>query len=175
MRACAAPVFTSSREGGDQTALPANSLPSWYRPTASYCGESKPQCSFPGPWHLYAISAAPDFSRRRNPITGILAFGKWGPYKRLEPICEAYRLVADRIPKVKLVIGGRSHPGAPGYVKSIAKNTKTNPHRFTATSRIGHSNNVPEFFGGGHAYSSHGSAPSRIWPAPMEYRSSPPT
>src|SRR5438067_391906 len=34
----------------------------------------------------------PDFSLRGNPTHRILAFGKWGTYKRLEPMIEAFEL-----------------------------------------------------------------------------------
>lgn len=56
----------------------------------------------------------PDFSRRR-PIKRILAFGKWGTYKRLELMIEAFDLVADKIPDARLVIAGGDHPQAAGY------------------------------------------------------------
>jgi len=35
----------------------------------------------------------PDFSRRGGPIQRILAFGKWGTYKRLELMIEAFNLI----------------------------------------------------------------------------------
>jgi glycosyltransferase involved in cell wall biosynthesis len=64
---------------------------------------------------------APDFSRRGNPIHNILAFGKWGTYKRLELLIEAFNRVAARFPNVKLVIGGGDHPKTQGYVASMAQ------------------------------------------------------
>ena len=63
----------------------------------------------------------PDFSRRGNPDHRILAFGKWGTYKRLELLIEAFGRVAEKLPNVKLVIGGGDHPKTPGYVKSMAE------------------------------------------------------
>ncbi|HEY3974145.1 MAG TPA: glycosyltransferase [Candidatus Sulfotelmatobacter sp.] len=63
----------------------------------------------------------PDFSRRGNPDHRILAFGKWGTYKRLELLIEAFEQVAAKFPNVKLVIGGGDHPKTPGYVKSVAE------------------------------------------------------
>ncbi len=59
----------------------------------------------------------PDFSRRRSP--SILAFGKWGTYKRLELMIEAFKLVAARMPNAKLVIAGGDHPQAAGYIESV--------------------------------------------------------
>ncbi len=63
----------------------------------------------------------PDFSRRGNPIHRILAFGKWGTYKRLELLIEAFGRVAAQVPNVKLIIGGSDHPKTPGYVRSMAE------------------------------------------------------
>ncbi len=62
----------------------------------------------------------PDFSLRGNPTHRILAFGKWGTYKRLELLIEAFQMVLAQFPNAKLVIGGGDHPKTPGYVKSMA-------------------------------------------------------
>jgi len=51
----------------------------------------------------------PDFSRRGNPTHRLLAFGKWGTYKRLEPMIEAFDLIAKSLPNVKLVVAGGVH------------------------------------------------------------------
>ena len=56
----------------------------------------------------------PDFSRRA-PVQRILAFGKWGTYKRLELMMEAFDLLSVRLPHAKLVVAGGDHPQAPGY------------------------------------------------------------
>ena len=63
----------------------------------------------------------PDFSRRGNPERRILAFGKWGTYKKLELMIEAFRQVSTRLPNVKLVIAGSNHPQARGYVEAVAR------------------------------------------------------
>ena len=63
----------------------------------------------------------PDFSRRGTPIHQILAFGKWGTYKRLELMIEAFNLLAPKLPQARLVIAGGDHPQAAGYVESIRK------------------------------------------------------
>ena len=62
----------------------------------------------------------PDFSRRGYPEHRILAFGKWGTYKRLELLIESFQLVCDRVPHAKLVIAGGDHPKARGYLQSCA-------------------------------------------------------
>jgi glycosyltransferase involved in cell wall biosynthesis len=63
----------------------------------------------------------PDFSRRGNPEHRILAFGKWGTYKRLELMLEAFAAVEKVFPNAKLVIAGGNHPKAAGYVESIQR------------------------------------------------------
>ncbi len=63
----------------------------------------------------------PDFTRRGNPTHRILAFGKWGTYKRLELLIEAFERLTTKFPDVKLVIGGGDHPKTPGYVQSMAE------------------------------------------------------
>jgi glycosyltransferase involved in cell wall biosynthesis len=63
----------------------------------------------------------PDFARRGNPTHRILAFGKWGTYKRVELLIEAFERVAGKFPNVRLVIGGGDHPKTPGYVNSMAQ------------------------------------------------------
>jgi glycosyltransferase involved in cell wall biosynthesis len=61
----------------------------------------------------------PDLALRGNPEHRILAFGKWGTYKRLEPMIEAFTEVARQIPNARLVIAGTDHPKTPGYLRSI--------------------------------------------------------
>jgi glycosyltransferase involved in cell wall biosynthesis len=68
----------------------------------------------------------PDFTRRGNPVHRILAFGKWGTYKRLELLIEAFERVARVFPNTKLVIGGGDHPKAAGYVDSVARRHASN-------------------------------------------------
>ncbi len=62
----------------------------------------------------------PDFSRRGNPKHRILAFGKWGTYKRLEVLIEAFQQLAAEVPNVELIIGGGDHPKMPGYIAETA-------------------------------------------------------
>jgi len=69
----------------------------------------------------------PDFSRRGNPAHHILAFGKWGTYKRLELMTEAFSLLSARMPESKLVIAGGDHPQASGYIDSMKRQHANNP------------------------------------------------
>jgi glycosyltransferase involved in cell wall biosynthesis len=74
----------------------------------------------------------PDFTKRGNPVHQILAFGKWGTYKRLELLIEAFRKVTETFPNVQLTIAGGDHPKTPGYVASMAAQHKDNPRiKFT--------------------------------------------
>jgi glycosyltransferase involved in cell wall biosynthesis len=66
----------------------------------------------------------PDFTKRGNPEHRILAFGKWGTYKRLEPIMEAFEIVVREIPDARLIIAGTDHPKTPGYLQGIEKQYK---------------------------------------------------
>jgi glycosyltransferase involved in cell wall biosynthesis len=79
----------------------------------------------------------PDYSRRGFPDHRVLAFGKWGTYKRLELLLEAFELVSARMPNAKLVVAGSNHPMTPGYVESVAK-------RYEGDSRIEFVGYVPE-------------------------------
>lgn len=79
----------------------------------------------------------PDVSKRGNPEHRILAFGKWGTYKRPEILIEAFAQIADRFPNAKLVIAGSNHPMCPGYVESLRE-------RWKDCSRIEFQGYVPE-------------------------------
>src|SRR3984885_8105760 len=63
----------------------------------------------------------PDFARRGTPTHRILAFGKWGTYKPLELMIDAFSLIAARVPGARLVIAGGDHPQAAGYTESIKR------------------------------------------------------
>jgi glycosyltransferase involved in cell wall biosynthesis len=81
---------------------------------------------------LSARPEPPSFERRGNPEYRILAFGKWGTYKRLELLLEAFQEIGERFPLARLVIAGGNHPATPGYVERVAKQCANNPHiRFT--------------------------------------------
>ncbi len=81
---------------------------------------------------LSACPEPPAFDKRGNPEHRILAFGKWGTYKRLELLIESFKEVSQRFPLARLVIAGSNHPNTPGYVESIAASVADNPNiRFT--------------------------------------------
>ena len=69
----------------------------------------------------------PDFSRRGTPTFRILAFGKWGTYKRLELMIEAFNLLVAKLPEAKLIVAGGDHPQAAGYMESVRRQNSGNP------------------------------------------------
>jgi glycosyltransferase involved in cell wall biosynthesis len=77
---------------------------------------------------LSARPEYPDFSRRGNPEHRILAFGKWGTYKRCELLIDAFEThIAVRMPNTRLVIAGSNNPNSPGYVESLRERWGGNP------------------------------------------------
>jgi glycosyltransferase involved in cell wall biosynthesis len=85
----------------------------------------------------------PDFSRRGNPGHRILAFGKWGTYKRLELMIEALKIIGAELPNTKLVIAGGDHPQAHGYVESMRKKHASSTIEFTGYV---HEDELPDLF-----------------------------
>src|SRR3954467_14208385 len=59
-------------------------------------------------WRAHGILSArpeyPDFSKRGNPEHRIVAFGKWGTYKRLELVIEAFGILAKEVPEARLIV-----------------------------------------------------------------------
>jgi glycosyltransferase involved in cell wall biosynthesis len=70
---------------------------------------------------LFERPEPPDFSKRGNPSHRILAFGKWGTYKRLELLAAAFWRVAVDFPQVQLLVAGVDHPKTPGYLAEAQK------------------------------------------------------
>jgi glycosyltransferase involved in cell wall biosynthesis len=76
---------------------------------------------------LSARPEFPDFSQRNNPEQRILAFGKWGTYKRLELLMEAFTKITADAPNARLIVAGSDHPATPGYVESMAAQYRNDP------------------------------------------------
>ena len=70
---------------------------------------------------LFGRPVVPDLTKHNDEVRRILAFGKWGTYKRVEPLIEAFEKVCAREKNVRLVIAGGNHPETPGYVESMAR------------------------------------------------------
>ena len=58
----------------------------------------------------------------------MLAFGKWGRYKRLETPLEALAAVLAKVPNASLMIAGCDHPNRPGYLAGLKEKWGSNPH-----------------------------------------------
>lgn len=54
-----------------------------------------------------------------SPVNRFLSFGKFGTYKRLEFLLEAFEAALQEQPDLELVIGGTDHPATPGYLAQI--------------------------------------------------------
>jgi glycosyltransferase involved in cell wall biosynthesis len=124
-----APLYKVAGNTATRMLLMANSisvlLPAYRRTLIDkYRGEN---VHFRAHGILSARPEPPDYNLRGNPEHRILAFGKWGTYKRLELLIEAFRELADKMPNVKLVVAGSNHPMTPGYVESVAEELKDDP------------------------------------------------
>jgi glycosyltransferase involved in cell wall biosynthesis len=76
---------------------------------------------------LFGEPELPDLARRGVAEQRILAFGKWGTYKRLEPLIEAFEKDSAEQKNVRLIIAGANHPETPGYVESVARSVAGHP------------------------------------------------
>src|SRR5262245_59510829 len=95
---------------------------------------------------LSARPEYPDFSRRGNPEHRILAFGKWGTYKRCELLIEAFENdKAGRVLNSRLVIAGTNNPHSPGYIESLRERWNRHP-RIDFTGYVAEED-IPEVFG----------------------------
>jgi glycosyltransferase involved in cell wall biosynthesis len=77
---------------------------------------------------LSARPEYPDFSRRGNPEHRILAFGKWGTYKRCELLIECFEdEILKKMPNTELIVAGSNNGNAPGYIEALQEKYKSNP------------------------------------------------
>lgn len=65
--------------------------------------------------HPHGVFCAQNTRLSRCGSLRVLAFGRWGTYKRLEFLLESFEMVVSRVPNAKLVLAGSSHPNTPGY------------------------------------------------------------
>lgn len=77
----------------------------------------------------------------------IVTMGKFGTYKRLETLLEAFDLLrqSPENAELELVIGGSDHPNTPGYLKELERSRKDDAgvvfHGYVAED------DIPDFFG----------------------------
>jgi len=95
---------------------------------------------------LSARPEYPDFSQRGNPEHRILAFGKWGTYKRCEVLIEAFEEeVSKKFPHAKLVIAGYNNPNSPGYIEGLQAKYRNHP-TVKVTGYVAEED-IPQLFG----------------------------
>src|SRR5512146_1887723 len=88
----------------------------------------------------------PDFSRRGAPEHRILAFGKWGTYKRCEMLIETFESqIAKRVPNARLIIAGSNNGNSPGYIESLRARHGNHP-RIEFTGYV-QEEDLPNLFG----------------------------
>lgn len=59
----------------------------------------------------------------------IMAFGKWGTYKTVDPLVDAYRVLLGRgYDDLRLVLAGTDSPNSPGYMADVAERYADVPH-----------------------------------------------
>ena len=70
---------------------------------------------------------APELASRPANEFRMLAFGKWGRYKRLETPLDALSTVLSAIPNASLLIAGCDHPNRPGYLAGLKEKWGDHP------------------------------------------------
>jgi glycosyltransferase involved in cell wall biosynthesis len=90
--------------------------------------------------------AAPPLEMPADLPPQIMTFGKFGTYKTVEPLIEAFRLLReDGRPDLELVIAGSDSPNAPGYLERVRRHYADLPGlRFTGYVA---EEDVPRVFG----------------------------
>jgi glycosyltransferase involved in cell wall biosynthesis len=84
------------------------------------------------PHGAFEDAPQPSFELPPGPIK-ILAFGKFGTYKKVETLIEAFKLLQDGSrPPLELVIAGTDSPNAPGYLEGVRRRYAAIPNiRYT--------------------------------------------
>lgn len=92
-----------------------------------------------------AESAPPSFDLPEGPLR-IMTFGKFGTYKRVETLVEAFHLLQKQQQSaLELVIAGTNSPNAPSYLENVAQQYATIPNvRYTGYVA---EEDVPRIFG----------------------------
>lgn len=75
----------------------------------------------------------------------VMTFGKFGTYKKVDLLIEAFKLLLPRYPGLELVIAGSNSPNAPGYLEGVRDANADLPGlRFTGYVS---EKDVPQLFG----------------------------
>ncbi len=98
------------------------------------------------PHGAFEDAPQPSFELPPGPIK-ILAFGKFGTYKKVETLIEAFKLLQEggSRPPLELVIAGTNSPNAPGYLEGIRQRYADIPNiRYTGYVA---EQDIPRIFG----------------------------
>ena len=83
--------------------------------------------TFLAPHGTFDPAPPPSFDPPPGPLR-LFTFGKFGTYKTVEPLIEAYKLlIADGARSLELVIGGVDSPNAPGYLARVQERYRDTP------------------------------------------------
>ncbi len=84
------------------------------------------------PHGAFEVPPVPDFERPSGPIQ-VMTFGKFGTYKKVEPMIEAVELIRHKTDlDIEIVIAGTDNPNVKGYLQSVQEQYAHIPNiRFT--------------------------------------------
>ncbi|MFT4735251.1 MAG: glycosyltransferase involved in cell wall biosynthesis [Algoriphagus sp.] len=97
------------------------------------------------PHGSFEVPPAPDYKLPEGPLQ-VMAFGKFGTYKKVESMIEAVELIRSRTNlDMEIVVAGTDSPNTPGYLASVKESHKhVSQLRFTGYVEEG---DVPRIFG----------------------------
>lgn len=97
------------------------------------------------PHGSFELPPLPSFELPEGPMQ-VMAFGKFGTYKKVEAMIEAVALIRKRTSlDLEIVVAGTDSPNTPGYLAGVAERFKTVPQlRFTGYVA---EEDVPKIFG----------------------------
>ncbi len=71
------------------------------------------------PHGTFGQTSLPQEVSRNTVAPRLLAFGKWGTYKKLDVLLKIFPDIVRAVPGCRLIIAGEDHPAAPGYLASL--------------------------------------------------------
>lgn len=97
------------------------------------------------PHGSFELPALPSFELPEGPMQ-VMAFGKFGTYKKVEAMIEAVELIRKRTKlDIEIVVAGTDSPNTPGYLKDV-ENTYKNVPKLRFTGYVAEED-VPKIFG----------------------------
>jgi glycosyltransferase involved in cell wall biosynthesis len=97
------------------------------------------------PHGSFELPPLPSFELPEGPMQ-VMAFGKFGTYKKVEAMIEAVELIRKRTKlDIEIVVAGTDSPNTPGYLKDV-ENTYKNVPKLRFTGYVAEED-VPKIFG----------------------------